>query len=165
MRRFLLFVCVLLIQGEVFSEDFGLFKKSWNSVSVNKEASVTYIAGDLLGYPASDSISVRSISFKLINVEYENWKDALKGKKIRHCALKVDADLRKISNLDRGGYISLTFFDKDELQVRSAHKRGGKVYYHDSVEIYLPALKAGAPQKVLFMPDASCGEPVRVEVE
>ncbi len=194
MRRCLLFVCVLLIQGEAFSENFGPFKKSWNVISINKQVSVrddnrepdpvhipevynsdgrrdfaeeVRLAGEhrIKNQPTVD-VLVHSVSFKLINVESKDWKAALQGKKIRHCAVKVDADLRKMSKLDKYGDIILSFFDKDGLLVRPAWIRNGKIVreYWDSVSIPLSTIKAGAPQKVLFMPDASCGPPVRVKL-
>jgi len=256
MRRFLLFVCVLLIQGEGFSEDFGLFKNSWNEVSMNKQVSVTYsvyktkpnpereeIAAELerlrdlrraakegdwwedssskkkdwwddpsytqkeldqaldralekydhslyLPYHANNESKferlakimnlkesvhetksfrflVRSVSYKWISTEYEDWKATLKGEKIRHCAVRVDTNLKNISLPDeaKSQDISLTFFDSDGLKVKLASKLRDKLYYSDSMSLSLSTLKAGAPQKVLFMPDASCGAPVRVKVE
>jgi len=174
MKRFLLFVCVLLIQGEAFSESFGVFKKSWSRIPINMTVSVAnytrdYIRtkpDDFIGRPATADILVRSVSFKLINVESKDWKAALQGKKMRHCAVKVDADLRKISKSDKYGYFSLKFFDRDGLLVKPARKlRSGKVYYDDSVSISVSEVKSGIPIKILFMPDESCGAPVRVKVE
>jgi len=259
MRRFLLFVCVLLIQGVSFSEDFGVFKKSWNTVSSNKKMTISYsvyktnpnpereeIAAELErlrdliraaqegdgDYSSStevdwwndpvckqqaldqardqaldqalkkyaNSISspyyvdaqskyerlvrimnstesipetksfrflVRSVSCKWISTEYADWKATLKGEKIRHCAVRVDTNLKNISLPDEVMFqnISLTFFDSDGLKVKIASKIRDKLYYSDSMSLSLSTLKAGAPLKILFMPDASCGAPVRVEVE
>ena len=182
MRRFLLFVCVLLIQGEVYSEDFGLFKNSWNTILINKQVSIEDFSRGLVnssgGEPSFEEllasktscptvdVLVRSVTFKLINVESKNWQEALQGRKIRHCAVKVDADLNKISEIGKG-YVCLKFFDHDGILVRSAFIVNGKMLreYQDSVEISVSEIKSGAPIKILFLPDASCGAPVRVEVE
>ena len=255
MRRFLLFVCVLLIQGEVYSEDFGLFKNSWNTVPLNKQMTVSYSVCKTNPHPKRKEIAaelerlrglrradqkgnwwddpsskkeegwwanpsgkeqdldkaldqalekydnsmssfyssieskferlieimnseesasetkafrflVRSVSFKWISTEYEDWKATLKGKKIRHCAVRVDTDLQSIALPDMVFWenFSLVFFDEDGLEVTPSYKRGEKVY-PASVKLSLSTLKAGTPQTILFMPDASCGEPVRVEVE
>jgi hypothetical protein len=257
MRRFLLFVCVLLIQGEVFPEDFGLFKNSWNTVPLNKQMTVSYSVYKTNPHPKREEIKVelerlrdlkkvaqeeplfepdrptavnwwedkgaarpskgdlnraldqalekydnsmssfyssieskferlieimnseesasetksfrflvRSVSFKLISTEYEDWKATLKGKKIRHCAVRVDTDLQSIALPDMVFWenFSLVFFDEDGLEVTPSYKRGEKVS-PASVKLSLSTLKAGAPQTILFMPDASCGAPVRVEVQ
>lgn len=262
MRKLLLFVCVLLIQGECFSEDFGLFKNSWNTVTLNKKMTVSYSVYKTIPHPKRAEIAtelerlrdlrrsaakeeptskkysaadayfgggkdwwvtetykerldqalnqalekydkslyvpyhadndskferlveimnskesvqetkhfrflVRSVSFKWISTEYEDWKATLKGKKIRHCAVRVDTDLKNISLPDEAKFqdISLTFFDSDGLNVKLASKLRDKLYYSDNMSLSLLTLKDGAPLTVLFMPDASCGDPVRVEVK
>lgn len=260
MRKLLLFVCVLLIQGECFSEDFGLFKNSWNIVPLNKKMIVSYSVYETNPNPKREEIKVelerlrdlkrvaqegpwwgsdrptaptadnwwekepqppskgdlnraldralekydssmssfsyysieskferlveimnstesipetksfrflvRSVSFKWISTEYEDWKATLKGKKIRHCAVKVDTDLQSIALPDGVSWedITLVFFDEDGLEVTPSYKHGEKVY-PARVKLSLSTLKAGTPQTILFMPDASCGAPVRFEIE
>ena len=104
----------------------------------------------------SAQVLIRSISFKFINSEFADWKTALKGEKIRFCAIKVDVDW-KDAPLQAEGALDLVFYDQDGIKVSPD--------YSNATTLIAISRGNGEAKSVTFSPDRSRGAPVRFEIQ
>jgi hypothetical protein len=160
MKKMLFLILFVLIQNTAFSENFGLFKADWNTISVNQlvtsDRNTTIYVDGRASTTTEKKIFVRSISFKFINDEFEDWKAALKGEKIRYCAIRVDVDWEKSPSQD-DGRIELVFYDQDGIKVSPD--------YSNATTLIAISRGNGEAKSVTFSPDRSRGAPVRFEIQ
>jgi hypothetical protein len=104
----------------------------------------------------SAQVLIRSISFKFINSEFADWKAALKGEKIRYCAIKVDVDWND-APLQAEGVLNFIFYDQDGIKISPD--------YSNTTTFIGISRGNGEAKSVIFSPDRSRGAPVRFEIQ
>ena len=144
----------LIAASTTFAADYGIFKSEWNKIIVNKTMNVygrDFSSAIKTTTDRSEprSVLVRSISLKCINSELSSdWKEALRGLKTYHCAVRVDTDDSFISD-----QFCLIFTDANGLEVAPVEADTKFLFSRDD----------GSSKPITFAPSLSHGAPVSVD--